>query len=238
MRYESPKPENTVLNQEGPRGFFLDLVVYVSVMFLVREIYVPSVGFMANGLFYSFSTLAVASWRMRARGVTWNQLGLRKPTHLRKTFMVSGLILGSTVVSIVAFQIIKDQLPFLLPPDTSGSSTASKFGELKGNWGLFLLIIPAVWIESMLEELLDRGFLLTWLERSLSKTSFATVLAVILQAVIFGFRHSYDLSERSVTVGIIGLVMGVAYVTCGRSLWPLIVAHCALNTLSMVERVL
>ena len=94
-----------------------------------------------------------------------------------------------------------------------------------------------VLIESFLEELLDRGFLLNWLERLFSKTSFATVIAVLLQAAIFGFRHSNDLSERSITVGIIGLIMGIAYVKFGRNLWPLIIAHCILNTMSMLERV-
>ncbi len=85
--------------------------------------------------------------------------------------------------------------------------------------------------------MLDRGFLINWLERLFSGTSFATIIAVILQAVIFGFRHSYDLSERSITVGIIGLIMGIAYIKFGRNLWPLIIAHCLLNTFSMLGRV-
>lgn len=77
----------------------------------------------------------------------------------------------------------------------------------------------------MLEELLDRGFLMNWIKRLFSMTSLATVIAVILQAVIFGFRHSNDLSERSITVGLIGLVMGIAYIKFGRNLWPLIIAY-------------
>jgi len=67
--------------------------------------------------------------------------------------------------------------------------------------------------------------------------SFATVLAVFLQAAVFGFRHSYDLSARSITVGLIGLIMGIAYVAFGRNLWPLIAAHCVLNSMSMLDRV-
>jgi len=100
------------------------------------------------------------------------------------------------------------------------------------------MIIPFILLESMLEELLDRGFLINWFERLFSKTSFATVIAVLLQAAIFGFRHSYDLSSRSITVGIIGLIMGIAYVKFGRNLWPLIIAHCILNSMSMMERVM
>ena len=78
---------------------------------------------------------------------------------------------------------------------------------------------------------------MNWFERLFSKTSFATILVVVFQAAIFGFRHSYDLSERSITVGLIGLIRGIAYMAFGRNLWPLIIAHCLLNTMSMLERV-
>jgi membrane protease YdiL (CAAX protease family) len=78
---------------------------------------------------------------------------------------------------------------------------------------------------------------MNWIERTLSNSLFATIFAVIAQAAIFGFRHSHDLSERSITVGLIGLAMGVGYVVFGRNLWPLIVAHGVLNTLSMLDRV-
>ena len=226
-----------VLHPNNYKGFLVDLGIYLSVMFLVREIYFPSLGFIVNGLIWSSSTLVVATWRMKVRGVTWIELGLRKPKNLKKTLLISILILGATVLSIMAFNIIKDQLPFSPAPDTSPESAVSKFGNLKGNWPLFFTIIPMVLIESCLEELLDRGFLINWFERLFSKTYFATILAVLLQAVIFGFRHSYDLSERSITVGLIGLVMGIAYVAFGRNLWPLIIAHCVLNTMSMMDRV-
>lgn len=223
--------------QNNYKEFLIDLIIFISIMFLVREIYIPKVGFIANGLFWSFTTLVVATWRMRVRSVTWKDLGLSKPKNFGKTLGISAIILITVIISIISFEIIKDHLPFSLVSDTSSESAVSKFGDLKGNWAHFFLIIPFIWVESMLEELLDRGFLMNWLERLFSKTSFATVIAVLLQAIIFGFRHSYDLSERSITVGIIGLIMGIAYVKFGRNLWPLIIAHCILNTLSMLDRV-
>ncbi|MBT3479767.1 MAG: CPBP family intramembrane metalloprotease [Candidatus Marinimicrobia bacterium] len=225
------------IKQNKFKDFLFDLVLYISVMFLIREVNIPNIGFIANGLFWSFTTLVVASWRMRVRGVTWNDLGLRKPKSIKKTLMVTGIILVFIPISIMIFQFFKDQIPFLLEPDMSEKNAVSKFGNLKGNWALFFLIIPFILIESMLEELLDRGFLINWLERLFSKKNFATVFAVITQAAIFGFRHSNDFSERSITVGLIGLVMGIGYVTFGRNLWPLIIAHCVLNTMSMIGRV-
>ena len=229
--------ETNTLKQNNYKGFLFDLIIYISIMFLVREIYIPKIGFIANGLFWSFTTLIVATWRMRVRDVTWKDLGLRKPENFGKTLGISILILVTVVISIITFEIIKDHLPFSLASDSSSESAVSKFGSLKGNWTHFFLIIPFIWMESMLEELLDRGFLMNWLEQLFARTSFATVIAVLLQAAIFGFRHSNDISERSITDGIIGLIMGIAYVKFGRNLWPLIIAHCLLNSMSMIERV-
>ena len=121
-------------------------------------------------------------------------------------------------MSVVRFQIRKDQLGLEVAPDNSNESAVYKFGDLHGNWVLFFSIIPFIWLESMLEEVLDRGFLVNWIERMLSNTLFATIFAVIAQAIIFGFRHSYDLSERSITVGLIGLAMGLGYIAFGRNL--------------------
>jgi hypothetical protein len=230
ISYDITKPINH-------KGFLFDLIIYISVMFLIREIYFPSVGFIVNGLFWSLTTFAVAAWRMKVRNVTWKDLGLRKPESYKKSLFVTIGILIAIVLSIMAFEMIKDYLPFSLEQKNYSENSASKFGNLKGNWLLFFTIMPAVLLESMLEELLDRGFLINWFEKLFSKTTIATILAVILQALIFGFRHSYDLSDRSIRVGLIGLIMGIAYVKFGRNLWPLIIAHCALNTMSMVDRV-
>lgn len=232
------KSETQISETTNRKGFLFDLIIYITVMFLIREIYFPNVDFLVNGLFWSFSTLVIATWRMRARNISWKDLGLRKPESIKKTLLVSIGILIATVLSIVIFNIIKDSLPFLIEQEVTEGNSTSKFGDLKGNWLLFFTIMPMVLIESMLEELLDRGFLINWFEKLFSHTSIATILAVLLQAMIFGFRHSNDLSERSITVGLIGLVMGIAYVKFGRNLWALIIAHCLLNTMSMVERVL
>jgi len=231
------KSKTELLGTTNHKGFLFDLIIYIAVMFLIREVYFEEVHFLVNGLFWSFSTLIIATWRMRVRNISWKDLGLRKPKNIKKTLLISSGILIATVLSIMFFHMIKDYLPFLSEQEASGGNSSSKFGNLKGNWLLFFTIMPAILLESMLEELLDRGFLINWFEKLFSQTSIATVLAVLLQALIFGFRHSNDLSERSITTGLIGLVMGIAYVKFGRNLWPLIIAHCLLNTMSMLDRV-
>lgn len=194
-------------------------------MFLVREVYFSEIGFIANGLLWSLTTLLVAACRMQVRKVSWKDLGLRKPKSIGKTFGVAALILVAVVLSIIFLSILIDQVPFEIAKDTSSESAVSKFGDLKGNWGLFFSILFFIWLESFFEEILDRGFLMNWLERLFSKSAFATYFAVLLQALIFGFRHSYEISERSLSVFAIGLVMGIAYILFGRNLWSLIIAN-------------
>ncbi len=206
-------------------------------MFLVREVYFAKIGFIANGLLWSATTLLIATWRMKVRGVSWRSLGVRRPKSYKTALIATASILGLAIASVVVFQVLNDHIAFGLAPDTSGEMAETKFGDLHSNWFLFLAIIPFVWLESMLEEMLDRGFLLNWIERLFPGGLFATVFAVVAQAAIFGFRHSYELSERSITVGLVGLAMGIGYVAFGRNLWPLIAAHCILNTISMLDRV-
>lgn len=226
-----------ISQKNNPIYLWFDLTIYISVMFIIRELYFSQYNFITNGLFWSFSTLVVASILMRMRGVSWSELGLCKPQNYNKVFFASVFIFAFTIISIIAFQMFKSQFNLDIQPDTSGEKAVSKFGDLSGNWSLFLTIIPFIWLQSMLEEMLDRAFLINWIEKSLASVWFATVVAVVMQATIFGFRHSYDLSERSITVGLIGLAMGIGYVCFGRNLWPLIFVHCILNTMSMVERV-
>lgn len=102
-------------------------------MFLVREIYFPGVGFIVNGLFWSFTTLVIAIWRKKVRNITWKELDLRKPESLWKTIGISALILAATMTSLIAFNILIDHLPFSLVADNSSESAVSKFGNLKGN---------------------------------------------------------------------------------------------------------
>ncbi len=237
MQTEKKGVSYKVIESTNHKGFLFDLIIYIAVMFLIREIYYPTLGFILNGLIWSLSTLVIATWRMKVRNISWKDLGLYKPTSIKKTFLITVGIFIAILLSIMAFELIKGFLPFSVEQKNYSENSASKFGELKGNWLLFLAIIPAVLVESMLEELLDRGFLINWFEKLFSKTTIATTIAVVLQALIFGFRHSHDLSDRSIRVGIIGLIMGIAYVKFGRNLWPLIIAHCVLNTMSMIDRV-
>ena len=219
--------------QVKPLNALIDLAIFLTVMFLVREISIDSLGFWGHALFKSITTVGVATLLLYYRKQSWKNLGLTKPDHYLKSLGVAVIILIGTVVSIMIFEMFVRDLLF---PDMSSDAEPSSFSDLKGNLPYFFSIIIFVWIESFLEELQDRGFSLNRFDSLFSKIPLSTVLAVLSQAAIFGFRHSYDFSPRSITTGLIGLVFGTVYVLTGRNLWPLMIAHIILNTMSMIDR--
>lgn len=219
--------------QVKPLHALIDLTIFLSVMFLVREIKIDSLGFWGYSLFKSLTTVGIATLLLYYRKQSWKDLGLTKPDHYWKALGITAIILVGTVVSIMIFEIFLRDLLFT---DTESVSKPERFSEIKGNLPYFFSIIFFVWIESFLEELQDRGFSLNRFNSLLGKIPLSTVLAVVIQAAIFGFRHSYDFSPRSITTGLIGLVFGIVYVLTGRNLWSLIIAHIILNTMSMVNR--
>ena len=133
------------------KGFLFDIALYIAVMFLIREVYFPKLHFIANGLMWSLSTLIVATWRMKARNLTWKDLGLRKPENLLITFFVTAGILAAIPLFIIIFKIIHGFLPFTLAPDMSSENAVLNFGDLKNNWVRFFTIIPFVLLQSALE---------------------------------------------------------------------------------------
>lgn len=70
---------------------------------------------------------------MKARGVSWRDLGLCRPGNYKVASVATASILGLAIVSIVLFQVLNDQLAFGIAPDDSDGSAVSRFGDLHGN---------------------------------------------------------------------------------------------------------
>lgn len=227
---------NDKTTQPKPLNALVDLAIFLAAMYLVRVIYIDSLGFWGNALGRSILTVGTATALLYYRKQSWKDLGLIKPNNLLKMIGIAALTLGGTVLSMMIFKVFVQELLFGVEEEAV-ETTKPAFDALKGNWPYFFSIIGFVWIESFLEELQDRGFSLNRFEALFSKIPFSAIFAVVAQAAIFGFRHSYDWSPRSMTTGLIGFVFGLVYVLSGRNLWPLIIAHVILNTMSMVGRV-
>lgn len=211
-----------------------DLAIFLSVMFLVRTFEIELLGFWGNAIFKTTATVGVATLLLYYRKQSWKDIGLTKPdSYLRMIAFVAVILIG-TVVSIMIFELFVRDL-FAADETSNSVSSRYKWSLMKDNIPYFVSILLLVWVESFLEELQDRGFSLNRFQELFAKIPLSAMLAVLCQAAIFGFRHSYDLSPRSITTGLIGFVFGTVYILSGRNLWPLIIAHIILNTMSMIE---
>jgi hypothetical protein len=127
---------------KNPMVLCLDLAIYISVMFLIREVYFAQFNVMTNGLFWSLTTLVVAIIFMRIRGTSWQEIGLCRPKNYKNALLATVFIFTFTIISILIFQTVKEQIGWQVAPDNADEKAASKFGELAGNWQLFFTIIP------------------------------------------------------------------------------------------------
>ena len=214
-------------SQIKPLQALIDLFIFLSVMFLAREVHIEQIGFWGNTLMRSFATVGTATALLYFRKQSWKNLGLTKPNNIWKMLGIVAITFIATIVSIMVYKIIS-------PSPQEAAEVSEEIVEvIKKSLPYQISIVFFIWTESMLEELQDRGFSLNRFESLFGNKLISTILAVLIQAVIFGFRHSYDFSDRSITTGLIGLVFGAMYVLSGRNLWPLIIAHIVLKSMSI-----
>lgn len=217
-----------------PFHALFDLLIFLTVMFGVRQIEFEILGFWGNAFLNSISTVGIATLLLYYRKQSWKTLGLVRSKNFWKLLAIASIAVVGSILCIMIFEIfVRD----ILPGNPEVASGKERFSEIKGNIPYLLSILPLVWIESFLEELQDRGFSLNRFESLFSKIPWTVIIAVIMQAAVFGYRHmpSHGYADALVA-GIIGLVFGIVYVASGRNLWALVIAHCALNTFSMVGR--
>jgi membrane protease YdiL (CAAX protease family) len=67
-----------------------------------------------------------------------------------------------------------------------------------------------------------------------NKTKLTWVVSVVGSAIIFGLGHTYQGLGGVIRVITLGILFGVAFLTTRRNLWPLIIAHALLDTMSFV----
>jgi len=85
------------------------------------------------------------------------------------------------------------------------------------------------------EELAFRGILMKGLARVFGGSRGALLLALLLQAIVFGLVHAYQGPGGMAAVTVSGLVFGGAVLAGRGSLWPAILAHGFTNTYGLVS---
>jgi membrane protease YdiL (CAAX protease family) len=176
-------------------------------------------------------TLAIFWVVSRIRGSTWSDFGLARPKSWGRTILMG---LGVTVGIIVSFPLLMALVQLVVPIP---QQDVSRFAFLRGDLPNLIINVLAMWFTAgFLEELLWRGYLMNRLvDLQGNKTKLTWVIALIGSAIIFGLGHTYQGLGGVVKVTAAGLLFGAAFLTVRRNLWPVIIAHALLDTISFVQ---
>lgn len=204
------------------------IVIWANMAAAAWDITLPSLPlFKQNYLFFAL-TLAVLLW-LKLRGDTWESIGL-KDLRWRQVAMGVSLFVAVVVYSAIAQQALDQWVRDLT--GASPNKAAAIFKDIEGNTPLFLFLLPITWLFAGFgEEVFYRGYLMTRFAQFMGETRFAWIIAVVVQAALFGAAHWYQGPTGIVGTAIIGLIMGTATLFWGRNLWPAIIAHALIDTL-------
>ncbi|MDH3577282.1 MAG: CPBP family intramembrane metalloprotease [Gammaproteobacteria bacterium] len=161
-----------------------------------------------------------ALWLTVRKGGSLAALGLTRP---RSWWTVPFWVLGIFFTFVFAQALVPQLIApvFDLPaPDMSRYDFIRADALAAISMALLLPLTAAI-----PEELVYRGFLIRQFERLYGNVRAGPVLAVLSQALIFGFVHFQWGLGGIVMTSIMGFVWGVAYLLCGRNLWIVIMAH-------------
>jgi membrane protease YdiL (CAAX protease family) len=203
------------------------LVAVVGTFVLTRTLF-GALNVEYPGLIAIIASWAMASWRLKAQGSGWAAVGLRQQLSKMR---LAGTVLAAAIAAMVAGGVTATFTSRVLGWPAVDTSS---YGDLHGNLPRLAMFLVIAWSSAAFgEEMLFRGFFLTRFEAILGGTRTAVVLAVVLQAALFGVSH-YKQGPTGIWVtGMVGLVFGIFYAR-GRGLWPLILAHGLMDTVSLL----
>ncbi len=214
-------------------GALLDAIIIIAVLVVVKQFCLIYINKYA-GPISTFTTMFVATWRLRARRMSWADLGFEKPESWWRTLLLSGLVFGV----IVIFSAVGGGIAGLF---FEKGYVFNRFGDIERNVPMYLLWMGLVWTHSaFFEEMLFRAFIIDRLGAFLGGSTAATLVSVTLAAIFFGYRHAYYQGAYGfVVTGVIGFGLGLVYVWFGKNnLLPQILAHGYVNSIGFTMRFL
>ena len=164
----------------------------------------------------------------RALGLPVAEFGLSRPASWPRTVVLGVIVaIASQALALGVITLVVNPLLGADPPDVS------RFSAVEGNLKALLTMVPTVWLTSAFpEEVIWRGFLMTRVATLAGGSKGAWWMALAVTSVHFGLAHFYQGVSGIVATGLLGFLYGVAFLTLGRNLWLVIVAHAASHALA------
>ena len=178
-----------------------------------------------SALIVGFILTTVFLW---LRGEGWRGLGLSWPVNTRQLPGQVGLAMVGVYAAAIMVPLVVVPLFGIEPP------TLERHDPVVGNLPDYLIRLTVIsWgTAAFLEEMVSRAFLINRFSRAFGSTRNAVIGAVLLQAFFFGLAHPSQGLAGMMQTGAIGVVLGYLYIRYQRNLWPLILAHGLINSIS------
>lgn len=178
--------------------------------------------------------ILIATPLMARRRVRWADYGLTLPQGRKAWLKTAGLALAIIVTVFASMVLIIAPLSAKLGL-AEAADASQRFEFFLGNPLAFAgYILGVVWVGAALgEELFMRGFMLNRLADLFGQSRLGWTAALIVHAAIFGAMHAYQGLSGMIATGFVGFIFGIYYITGGRRLMPLILAHGIINTVGL-----
>lgn len=215
-----------------PRIFF-EILVVLAIMLGVKDI-ADRFDMIGAGSFAMWVGIGVATLFMRQHDISWKSFGLTFPSGGKDWLKSFAVALGAVIAVLFFFAVIMPLVASVLAVEVP-EDAADRFEFLLGHpWKLAAYLLVVIWLgAAMGEELLMRGFLLNYLSAFFGDSKAGVVLAVAVHAVIFGSLHIYQGIHGVIATGVVAVIFASVYLLGKRKLFPLIVAHGIVNSISL-----
>jgi membrane protease YdiL (CAAX protease family) len=117
-----------------------------------------------------------------------------------------------------------------------GTRNLERFSDVKGSAASLAALLALSWTFAAFgEELTYRIVLMRAISFVLGDSRSGHIVALLLQAVMFGLVHAYQGSAGIVGSTVSGLIFGAVTIAGRRSIWPAALAHGVNNTFGILE---
>jgi membrane protease YdiL (CAAX protease family) len=174
--------------------------------------------------------LVLLGWlSLRLRKLRWRDVGLTLYRSWKRSIAL-GLALG---VALEALELFVTQ-PLLIRV-LHKKPELDLFRALHGNIKWTLIAIAGAWtLAAFGEEMVYRGYLMNRVADLFDRTPAAWIVSLLIVHVGFGLAHAYQGITGILDEALMGFILGIAYLRCGRSLAVPIIAHGLSDTIDLV----
>jgi CAAX protease family protein len=218
---------------------FIEVIGFVAFALILKRVLDP-VFWRFAGPVSLITVLIILTGYMRFRGQSWSEMGLRPLPGIKAKLMVipqAFLVFLAFVAAVAPILLLSKVLGLTFMTEIP-AGVEERWGDIAGSLPHYLLWMGIVWTAAAFgEEMFFRGFLITRLQAAFKDLPMASVLAVLLPALLFGYGHMYYQGLRGLfTTGAIALAFGTMFLVFKRNLWPIILLHGIIDSIGMTSR--